>query len=84
VTARLLTQSFGRMLVLSTVIGSACGALGMYASYYANVPSGTMIVLIAATGFLIALGLGPALRRREAREPVGPAPVPGVVLSPGA
>ncbi len=69
VTARLLTQSFGRMLVLSTVIGAVCGALGMYASYFANVPSGTMIVLIAATGFVVALGLGPALRRRESRDP---------------
>ncbi len=69
VTARLLTQSFGRMLVLSTVIGSVCGALGMYASYFANVPSGTMIVLIAATGFVFAMLLGPALRRREQRAP---------------
>lgn len=65
VTARLLTQSFQRMLVLSTIIGSVCGGLGMYASYFADVPSGTMIVLIAAGGFLIALGLGPAARRRE-------------------
>lgn len=65
VTARLLTQSFQRMLVRSTVIGSVCGGLGMYASYFADVPSGTMIVLIAAVGFLIALGLGPSMRRRE-------------------
>ena len=35
------------------MIGSVCGAMGMYASYYANVPSGTMIVLVAATGFVI-------------------------------
>ena len=40
VVARMLTDSFGRMLVLSTVIGATCGALGMYASYYADVPSG--------------------------------------------
>jgi len=84
VTARLLTQSFQRMLVLSTVIGAVCGALGMYASYYANVPSGTMIVLIAATGFVIALGLGPTLRRRETREPGESAPVPSAVVTPRA
>jgi ABC-type Mn2+/Zn2+ transport system permease subunit len=85
VTARLLTQSFGRMLVLSTIIGAVCGAVGMYASYYANVPSGTMIVLIAATGFVIALGLGPALRRRESRlgEPA-PAMAPAVSVNPGS
>jgi hypothetical protein len=41
----------------------------MYASYFANVPSGTMIVLIAATGFVFAMLLGPALRRRESRDP---------------
>ena len=85
VTARMLTQSFGRMLILSTVIGSVCGALGMYASYFANVPSGTMIVLIAATGFVLAMLLGPALRRRESREPgdrAALAPQAAVVSAP--
>ena len=43
-----------------------------------------MIVLIAATGFVVALVLGPALRRRESRDPVASTPVPGMVLSPGA
>ncbi len=71
VTARLLAQSFGRVLVLSTMLGAVSGALGMYASYFANVPSGTMIVLLAAGGFLVALGVGPALRRRQAEMPAG-------------
>ena len=50
VIARMLTDSFGRMLVYSTAIGTACGLVGMYLSYYAGVPSGTMIVLVGCGG----------------------------------
>jgi ABC-type Mn2+/Zn2+ transport system permease subunit len=65
VIARMLTDSFGRMLALSTAIGAACGLFGMYLSYYAGVPSGTMIVLVGAAVFLIVLVLtgGRGLRR---------------------
>ncbi len=57
VVARMLTDSFGRMLWLSTVLGAACGLVGMYASYYAQVPSGTMIVLTGAALFVLVLTL---------------------------
>ena len=65
VVARMLTHSFARMLWLSTVLGAACGLVGMYASYYAEVPSGTMIVLTGAALFVTALALtgGRGLRR---------------------
>ena len=55
VVARMLTDSFSRMLWLSAVIGALCGLVGMYASYFAGVPSGTMIVLTGAAVFLIVL-----------------------------
>jgi manganese/iron transport system permease protein/iron/zinc/copper transport system permease protein len=55
VVARMVTDSFGRMLVLSTVVGAACGLAGMYLSYFAAVPSGTMIVLTGAAVFCVAL-----------------------------
>lgn len=55
VIARMLTDSFGRMLTYSTIIGTFCGLVGMYISYYAGVPSGTMIVLVGAALFLIVL-----------------------------
>jgi manganese/iron transport system permease protein/iron/zinc/copper transport system permease protein len=55
VVARMLTDSFRTMLVLSTGIGAACGLLGMYLSYFAAVPSGTMIVLTGAAVFCVAL-----------------------------
>jgi manganese/iron transport system permease protein/iron/zinc/copper transport system permease protein len=65
VIARMLTDSFGRMLAYSTVIGTVCGFVGMYLSYYAGVPSGTMIVLVGATVFVIVLALtgGKGMRR---------------------
>jgi len=65
VIARMLTDSFGRMLAYSTAIGAICGLVGMYLSYYAGVPSGTMIVLVGASVFVIVLVLtgGRGLRR---------------------
>lgn len=57
VVARMLTDSFGRMLAISTIVGSACGLAGMYLSYYAGVPSGTMIVLVGAAVFLVVLSI---------------------------
>lgn len=57
VIARMLTDSFGRMLLISTVVGSVCGLVGMYLSYYAGVPSGTMIVLVGAVAFLVVLAV---------------------------
>ena len=66
VVARMLTDSFGRMLTLSTIVGSACGLVGMYLSYYAGVPSGTMIVLVGAAVFLVVIGIT-TLRRRSHR-----------------
>jgi len=65
VVARMLTDSFGRMLVLSTVIGAGSGTIGMYLSYFAGVPSGTMIVLVGAALFVVVLAVtgGSGLRR---------------------
>lgn len=65
VIARMLTESFGRMLAYSTLIGTLCGFIGMYTSYYADVPSGTMIVLVGAALFIVVLAAtgGSGLRR---------------------
>ena len=57
VIARMLTDSFARMLLLSTAIGTGSGIIGMYASYFAGVPSGTMIVLVGAALFCIVLAI---------------------------
>ena len=36
-TARLLTNAFGTMLILSTIIGACCGAIGMFLSYHLDI-----------------------------------------------
>jgi ABC-type Mn2+/Zn2+ transport system permease subunit len=63
-TARLLTDSFGRMIVLSTVIGALAGIIGMYASYWLDISSGATIVLLEAALFVVALTATSLLRRR--------------------
>lgn len=50
-TARMITDSIGRILVLGPVLGAAFGLVGMYVSWYADVPSGAMITLVGATVF---------------------------------
>jgi ABC-type Mn2+/Zn2+ transport system permease subunit len=63
-TARLLTDSFGRMLVLSTVMGALAGLVGMYLSYWLDVSSGATIVLLEAAVFL-AVFVATTLSRRR-------------------
>jgi ABC-type Mn2+/Zn2+ transport system permease subunit len=51
-TARLLTDNFAIMLVLSTVLGGLTALLGMYGSYYLDIASGASIVLFATLLFM--------------------------------
>jgi ABC-type Mn2+/Zn2+ transport system permease subunit len=76
VIARMITDSFGRMLMLSTAVGTVCGFIGMYLSYYAGVPSGAMIVLVGAFVFLVVLGVtgGRGLRRMAGVDDHAPTP----------
>ena len=62
-TARLLTDSFARMIVLSTILGATAGLAGMYVSYWLDVSSGATIVLLEAAGFAIVSAAG-ILRHR--------------------
>lgn len=62
-SARLVTNSFGRMLWLSSVIGAVFGCVGMYASWYADVPSGAVIILVGTAVFAV-LYMGAGVRRR--------------------
>jgi len=55
ITARLLTDSFHRMIVISTSLGGLTGLLGMYLSFYVDVSSGATIVLLQAFFFSLAL-----------------------------
>ena len=69
VVARMLTHRFATMLWLSTVIGAACGLVGMNLSYHLDVPSGTTIVLTGATFFVVVLGVTGAGRLGRADTP---------------
>lgn len=54
-TARLLTDNFNRMVILSVLIGSITAVSGMYLSFYINAPSGATIVLFGAGIFLLTM-----------------------------
>jgi manganese/iron transport system permease protein/iron/zinc/copper transport system permease protein len=65
VVARMLTNSFSRMLVLSTVIGTVSGFVGMLVSYHLDIAPGPMIVLTGSAFFaLVFLGTGLSGLRR--------------------
>jgi ABC-type Mn2+/Zn2+ transport system permease subunit len=75
-TARMLTDSFARMLILSAGFGAAAGAVGMYASYWLDISSGATIVLLEASGFVIAFVWSAARGRRGTWAPAPAASVP--------
>ena len=55
VIARLITDRFARMLVLSTIIGASLGFVGMFVSYEFDVASGASIVLLSTAMFALTL-----------------------------
>ena len=65
VVARMLTNSFGRMLFLSVAIGALCGFVGMYVSWYADVASGASIVLTGAALFVVVFTVTGSQHRRR-------------------
>ena len=67
ITARLLTDSFDAMIVLSTIIGAMSGLIGMFLSFYADVASGATIVLLQASFFVIALTIS-SLRKQATQR----------------
>jgi ABC-type Mn2+/Zn2+ transport system permease subunit len=64
--ARLLTDSFPRLLALGVVIGSVGAGVGMYVSYFTDTPSGATIVLVESAAFLAAFAVAGNRRRRLA------------------
>lgn len=54
-TARLVSGTFSGMTLLSVVLGVSTAIAGLYASYYADLPSGPCIVLTQAACFFGAL-----------------------------
>ena len=74
VIARLLTDSFVRMLVISVLVGTLCGFVGVYLSYYLNISSGASVVLVGAAAFVVAFAIS-GVRRRQMPAEAAPAHV---------
>ncbi|GAB20003.1 manganese ABC transporter permease protein [Gordonia effusa NBRC 100432] len=73
-TAYLLTDRFGRMLIIAPVTSALAGVVGLYVAYYQDTSPGGMVVLIQ--GILFALvyvfspkyGVVTGRKRRQARD----------------
>ena len=72
-TAYLLTDRFGRLLILSVGIGAGTSFLGAYLSYFIDGATGGVIVVLQTLLFLAAFALAPRhgllAARRRARAP---------------
>ncbi|CAA9234386.1 MAG: Mn-Zn_transporter_SitD [uncultured Acidimicrobiales bacterium] len=72
VVARMLTNSFARMLWLSTAIGALCGFVGMVVSYHLDISSGATIVLVGAGLFTVVFAVTGPRGRSRAAGPAAP------------
>ena len=59
-TAYLLVKELHQMMGLGALLGAVSSIIGMYASYYLNVPSGPCIVLISFGFFVLAVLFSPS------------------------
>lgn len=65
--ARMMTDSFARMLAISPVIGAVTALIGMNLSYHVDTSPGATVILINAALFVVVfVGKGRAGRRRVA------------------
>lgn len=58
-TAYLLTNRFGRMMILATVLGATTAAAGAYASYFFNGSTGGCIVVLQTFVFFVVFTFAP-------------------------
>jgi manganese/iron transport system permease protein len=54
-TARLLVRRFAPSMVVGALLGVATAVVGLYVSFYANLPSGPAMTLVAVALFLVAV-----------------------------
>lgn len=66
--ARMLTDHFGKMLIISTLVGGLTGVAGMYASYHFDMASGASIVLFGSLVFVVVLARNSIKERLEFRQ----------------
>nr|WP_202318657.1 metal ABC transporter permease [Leucobacter luti] len=58
-TAYLLTDRFGRMLVIAPALSVACSTLGILLSYWLDAASGGLVVLVQGAAFTLVFLCGP-------------------------
>ncbi|ANG63937.1 hypothetical protein A8C75_16635 [Marinobacterium aestuarii] len=74
-TAYLLTDRFGRLILIAMALGGGTSAVGAYLSYYLDGATGGIIVMLQTLIFVLVFLLAPkhgrlAQRRRARRNPV--------------
>jgi manganese/iron transport system permease protein len=67
-TAYLLTDRFGRLIVIAVSMGVVTSAVGAYASYFLDGSTGGMIVVLQTVLFLLAFVFAPKHGRLAARR----------------
>ena len=78
-TAHLLTDRFGRMLLLAPTLSAACAVVGIYLSYHLDTATGAMIVVTQGSLFALVYLFAPRhgvlgkrlAQRRRAGQPAG-------------
>jgi len=73
VTAYLLVKELHEMMIFGSIIGSISCIIGMYMSYYWDIPSGAAIVLVVFTFFFVTFLFSPSygvLTRPDLKEQV--------------
>ena len=84
-TAWLLSDRFGRVAAIATVIGVASGLIGAWASYFLDGATGAVIVLLQTALFALAFVFAPRhgllAARRRARASASKADAPAAARS---
>ena len=70
-TAYLLVKELHHMMIVGAVIGAIASVIGVYISYYNNLPSGPSIVLVSTTLFLVAFLFSPTQGILTKPDPTG-------------
>lgn len=66
-TARLLTRRLVPMVAVAVALACSAGIVGLYVSYWQNLPSGPTIVLVSGVGFGLALTWKSVREKKEHR-----------------
>ena len=82
ITARLITDSFGRLVILSTLFGALFGAVGIFLSYHFDIASGAAIVLLSASVFAIVYAVTTLRRHLVLGAPTPALPAMGKQPTP--